>query len=311
MTNLILVGAGQIGTRHLQAVARCGAVSGIRVVEPSITGRSLAAIRWAETGDPRPVPECHEVLHDIAQGWADIAIVATSAARRRGIVEDLLRLGVRHILIEKLAFQHPRDYDQVLGRSDDASIYVNCVYRYAPVLKEIRKRLSRGGRFELRIDCGDIGMATNLPHWTDILSYFAGVPVGLMQVTIDGPTRESKRGDGMCEFAGEAIAAAGDGILRAACRGPARAPIFRVKSNDFQIEIDEQNGAIRGDFPDLTAIGFSAPMVSQTTTLAITQMLAGNCALPTLGEVAPTDQTMLRAVARALCLDELAEVPIT
>mgnify|MGYP001806003466 CR=1 FL=1 len=311
MANLILVGAGQIGTRHLQAVARCGAVGGIRIVEPSAAGRSLAATRWAETNDPRPVPVCHEVLHDIPSGWADVAIVATSAARRRGIVEDLLQLGVRHILIEKLAFQHPRDYDRVLGRGDGASIYVNCVYRYATVLKEIRKRLPCGGRFELRIDSGDIGMATNLPHWTDILSYLAGVPVGEMQVTIDGIARESKRGGGMREFAGEAVAAAGDGILRAICRGPARAPIFRIKSDSVDIEIDEHNGSVRGDIPDLTAIGFTAPMVSQTTTLAIAQMLAGNCALPTLGEVAPTDRTMLRAVARALCLDELAEVPIT
>lgn len=311
MANLLLIGAGQIGTRHLQAVARCGAVGGIRIVEKSEAGRRLAATRWAETGDKRPIPECHEALDDVSQGWAEIAIVATSATGRRAIVEDLLRLGVRRILIEKLAFQHPRDYDQVLERSGDASIYVNCIYRYAPILQDIRKRLANSGSFEIIIDAGDIGMATNLPHWTDILSYIGGSPVEEMRISIEGTARESKRGGGLREFSGEAVAVAGGGVLRINCRGPVRAPKFRIQSDGFWVEIDESSGSIHSDIIDLCATGFSAPMVSQTTAVVIRQMLVGSCELPTLDEVAPTDRTMLRAVANALGLDESAEVPIT
>ena len=94
MYRLVLVGAGQIGSRHLQGLGRLAVGPyELDVVEPDAMSVERAGQRLTEAtggaveGAPRVrfVPACEDL-----RGSYDVGIVATSSAVRRACVERLL-----------------------------------------------------------------------------------------------------------------------------------------------------------------------------------------------------------------------------
>jgi hypothetical protein len=79
MIRVALIGAGQLGSRHLQALARLPAGSRVTMVEPSEASRSTAQSRWAEVAGQGIAVEFVEGLGQLS-GEIDVAIVATTAA---------------------------------------------------------------------------------------------------------------------------------------------------------------------------------------------------------------------------------------
>src|SRR5262249_20161570 len=98
--HILIVGAGAIGARHLQGLARIPRPLRVDVVGPSAGARERAAVLLAEVGGLRGGgAHYHADLSAVAA--PDLAIVATNARERAGVVAELTRLGVRRFLLEK------------------------------------------------------------------------------------------------------------------------------------------------------------------------------------------------------------------
>ena len=102
--NIAIIGGGNIGSRHLQAVARIDKQLNIFVVDPSVSSRDLAGERFREIASS----SIHdlEMLEKIDQlpQIIEIAIVATNSAIRRQIVEELLENStVSYLILEKIS----------------------------------------------------------------------------------------------------------------------------------------------------------------------------------------------------------------
>src|SRR5947209_4742456 len=143
MTTVALIGAGQIGSRHLQALARLEA--DITVIDPSSASLDRAR-ELAGKSDIRYATQLDQLGPAI-----DVAIVACSARERRSVVESLLAgRKVGALVLEKVLFQKIEDYEAVgaLLKERGVRAWVNCPRRLWPFYQALRER-TRGNPVQL------------------------------------------------------------------------------------------------------------------------------------------------------------------
>ena len=109
MINIVLIGAGKLGSRHLQALAKIGIEAKIYVVDPSIESTEIAFARFKE------IPQNSNVKHieflknidDLNIRTVDVAIIATSSEHRFFALNSLLsHVSVNYLILEKFLFQN-------------------------------------------------------------------------------------------------------------------------------------------------------------------------------------------------------------
>jgi predicted dehydrogenase len=313
--NLLLIGAGALGSRHLQSLAAGEDVASVTVVEPRQSGRDKAKACWAEIeGHPDKVLTFQTI--DTLSSSYDGCIISTPSVGRLKVLERVIGLGVGTILCEKVLFQTVADLRtaaQLVDRAN-ADVRVNHIYRYSDAMIELRERLA-GSAVAIEVVVGGDGMGCNLIHYVDLLEYLACEPVVSMNVSIDRPLRPSKRGADFVEFCGEARGATVSGSsLHAVFReGPSPGPQIKISSATSTTVIDEQQGSIETDIPQFIATSFGAPRVSSLSFRILNDQRLRRCLLPTLGQSLAANRLMLTCFNRELCGEHHDELicPIT
>ncbi|SBW09724.1 hypothetical protein KL86APRO_12659 [uncultured Alphaproteobacteria bacterium] len=311
--NILVVGAGQIGSRHVQGLAAIPRVRCVTVVDPSPESRQRTAERW------RDVPG-HEdkklVLLEAlpASGDFSAAILSTNATARLDLLRQAATLGIRRFLAEKLLFQSEAQWDLALdlAAAQGLEVFPNYVYRYARPWAEVRETL-RGRTFSMEVSAGDIGLTTNLPHWLDLFEFLSGSPLHRLDVEKIAAIYPSKRGQGLIECSGalSGTEASGSRVHIDFSAGTA-APSCTIRTGSDWIRIDEGNAAIEGTLatPDMR---METPMVSRITSQAIPDILDGQTLLPPLAATAEMNRLLLHSLGPALGFAGGAEqaIPIT
>lgn len=314
--NILVVGAGQIGSRHMQALASTAGVAAVTAVDPGAASRDTALVRWNDV--PGHAGKTLRLAASLAEvGGAetfDLAILATSAPGRLEILKDIVALGIRCVLAEKLLFQSVVKLNAAAELCADkgVALYPNYVYRFVSPWAAVAQRLD-GQPFVLKVDAGDIGLATNAPHWLDMFEYLAGAAVTDVKVALTKPAYASKRGGGLLEIAGTASARAANGaVLEMSFDGPARSPLITLSAAAGHLTVDEETATIGGDLLGGEAV-LQVPMVSRTTALAVPQIMSGRTVLPALAETAEANRLLLRAMGVAMfgTYEDGREVPVT
>lgn len=176
MKNVLLVGAGNLGRRHLQSLKNSRYPIRIFVVEPFDEARSLAksAMEQAPGSQPEKVVSFHGSLDDIDQK-IDIVIDATPATGRLEILRRTLSLGAKDLVLEKVAFNSVGDIDQAaaLIEQTSAHAWVNCPRRLNPFYIQLRTILQNEAIIRFEVNGENFGMACNAIHFIDLFSYLA------------------------------------------------------------------------------------------------------------------------------------------
>src|SRR3990167_7281324 len=106
LCKIFLVGAGQIGSRHLQALARVKIPLEITVIEPIIDAVTMAKNRLAEINGNKKhsVVFLSKMPKNVKK--VDLVIVATTSRDRRKVIEEILGQEIfRYFILEKLLFK--------------------------------------------------------------------------------------------------------------------------------------------------------------------------------------------------------------
>lgn len=174
MYRLLIVGAGQLGSRHLQGAIGADTDLRILVVDPSYSSLKIAKKR----AEDQVVPGRNvyiEYSTELPAGESfDICIIATSADVRAEVTRQLLSTNhFRHIVFEKVLFQKLEDYSDVksLLKRKDVSGWVNCPRRYFPTYQEIKTSLDPQIPVNLKVTGTGWGMACNSIHFIDLFSF--------------------------------------------------------------------------------------------------------------------------------------------
>ncbi|WP_337996586.1 Gfo/Idh/MocA family protein [Oleispirillum naphthae] len=298
--NILVVGAGQIGSRHVQGLAAIPRVRCVTVVDPSPESRQRTAERWRDV--PGHTDKNLVLLEELpASGDFSAAILSTNATARLDLLRQAAALGIRRFLAEKLLFQSEAQWGVALGLAEtkNLAVFPNYVYRYARPWAEVREAL-RGRTFSMEVSAGDIGLTTNLPHWLDLFEFLGGSPLHSLDVEKIGAVYPSKRGQGLIECSGalSGTEASGSRVHIDFSAGTA-APSCTIRAGSDWIRIDENNAAIEGTLatPDMR---MEAPMVSRITSLAIPDILDDRTLLPSLAATAKMNRLLLRVLGPAL-----------
>jgi hypothetical protein len=170
-----IIGAGQLGSRHLQALASLDRGHHITVVEPVAECVERAQSRWKEVAtDASPnVSWAREV--EALPDAVDVAVVATAAEGRRALLENLLgKASVKHLVVEKVLFQRIADYAPMAATIAAATTtaWVNCPRRMWTFYQRLRERTT--GPLRLTVSGSQWGLGSAAVHFQDLFDFLGG-----------------------------------------------------------------------------------------------------------------------------------------
>ena len=204
---ILLVGCGNIGSRHLQALAKLPFDVDIEIVEPSKTAQNLAKQRLNDIDYSKKKHSFtwHSDFFELDMP-SDLVILATTSKNRVNLVNTLLKLNNKKFLIEKIVCQSISEYNSLLKKlkKSNAIGWVNTNMRYSDSYKKIKNYFKNSKTIHVSLTTsGNYGLGTNAIHYLDFFSWL----INDYDITLDGtfltnklfPNKRSKE---FVEFAG-------------------------------------------------------------------------------------------------------------
>ena len=172
---VLVVGAGNLGRRHIQSLELSQTKLDIVVVDLSEEALSIAKELLAKDAITNQISYTNSIAS--IDGMIDLAIVATTANSRLAILKELLSQGVNEIILEKIVFNSLSDINDahdLISANREAKIWVNCPRRLYPIYRRLKKELM-GETFEkFTVKGNNFGMGCNGIHFIDLIAYFIG-----------------------------------------------------------------------------------------------------------------------------------------
>jgi len=266
---VLIVGAGNIGRRHMQALAGVPEITGVNVADPSTKCLKIAkkmaldeerAGRGINVHFHTTIPECTN----------DLTIIATNANERRA-VWDKVRDRSGFVILEKFLFNKVDEYDA--PRHDKKRTFVNCSRRAMPCYDSFL------GQEKVTIYYyGLDGLLCNAIHFIDLMCYLTGSPLAGIDVQISKAYKSKRRG--YWDADGKIIATT-EGVkgmcylTTTAMSKKKQGPLYIV--NDAQI--DESGMTAKGADGVISAFKFELQS-KMTGRIAVDLMKRGTCGLP-------------------------------
>lgn len=201
-----IIGAGGIGSRHLQALKKINIPLKINVVDPSEQSLNIARERY----DSMPkglldhLIEYVNKISMVKKEMIDIAIIATCSDVRAAAVKELLKYhDVEHLILEKILFNNKQDYskiDKIINKKDIRT-WVNCPMRMMPTYQKIEKYF-RNKKISYMVTGSKFGLVTNAIHYLDHAAYLSGTTEFVADTAGLDPNPIPSKRKGFLEFNG-------------------------------------------------------------------------------------------------------------
>ncbi|NQD37405.1 hypothetical protein HPT27_10220 [Permianibacter sp. IMCC34836] len=269
--NVALVGAGQIGRRHLQSLFNLESEISIDVIDPASHSLEMAKVDFDSLSSERMV-RFFQSIQEIDEQY-DFAIFATGAAVRLATFRDFSERSLaKAILFEKVLFQSVAQINianelllKVSGRA-----WVNCPRRMYEVYRMLKQRIGHSDVIDMVVDGVGWGLACNSIHFIDLWSYLIGSTEYSLDVSDLIPkVFESKR-PGYKEIFGVMQARSGSHSLKLSCSDAEHQPfaLIRISTDALDIKISERDGVMAimdKNGRELEKISFRTPYQSELT----------------------------------------------
>lgn len=266
--NLGIIGAGQLGSRHLQALALIEKSLNIYVVDSNIDALRVSEERFNEVDIFKNKNLFLEQSISTLPESLEFVVIATTSRERLSVLKSLLEnRNIKYILLEKFLFPKEEDYfiAQQLILEKKVTVYINCTRRMWNGYKLLKKELSLAKQMELIVNGADWNMASNSIHFLDLFHFLTPElsDVSIITKDLDNDIINNKR-QGYVEFTGQLIAEMENGNrMSLNCNvGSNDKFLITIKTDQTIYNIDEQkqeinnNGAIY-EFPQYYQSGLT------------------------------------------------------
>ena len=303
---ILIVGCGELGSRHLQAVAALPSVREIEIVDSRPQALDLGRTRLAEVLGIRADLKVRWLASSAeATPGGDLCIVATQAADRCDIVRAVASdLGYKKFLIEKIVAQSVSDYQELLAycSAHQLSVWVNLKTRAHPSHRRVKEHLNASEPMVLSVIGGNHGLANNGVHVADLFLFLDGASrIQSTSAEVDEQLHPSKRGATIFDLSGTISGRSEKGSsLAISFAGQHQSPAhFSIVSPRYRAIVDDQKkcfyeSTLEADWA-WKSIPYEANLaVSHMTTSFADDILRNQkCELPTLQESFPAHQFIL------------------
>ena len=205
LNKILIIGAGQLGSRHLQGVLKVNSLLNVFVVDPSEVSLNIAKERANEIQHSHNLFFSNSIDNSIKE--YDIAIIATNANVREQIIKKLLEeVRISYMILEKVLFQNIEAYSAIedLISQKNVKTWVNHPRRMFPTYQKIKQHLSENNQEKIYVAITgyDWGIGCNGLHFIDLVCFLKNTSVEKIHTDLlDQKIQKSKR-DGFIEFTG-------------------------------------------------------------------------------------------------------------
>lgn len=249
--NVVIIGAGQLGSRHLQGLKSSNIGMSIFLVDPSVGALAVALDRYdqieTEAADKSvALLESIELLPDDL----DLVIIATNSGVRANVTRSLLSgKSVRNIVFEKFLFSSLSDYPLVLSllKEKGVNAWVNCPRRMFSHYKLLKELLKDEVHVHYSLTGGEWGLACNAIHFIDCFAFTSKLKdYKVTDLELDDEVIESKRA-GYIEFTGtiKGTISSDKTFSLTSIKDSQTSPVIIIKSDNWDIEIKETEGEMK------------------------------------------------------------------
>lgn len=253
MYTILLAGAGNIGSRHLQGAKKSANDLDIWVYDLSEDALALSRERFEQIPE-NGVKQTHYVnsLDDVPR-HIDVAIVATGSKPRAAIVRQILdSREVKYMVLEKFLFGRVAEYAETKALLDQKGVkaWVNCPYRMFEGYKHLKGMLDAQAPLSVSFgNGGNWGLCCNAIHYIDIFLYLTGQEDYSVDLSgLENEVLDSKR-PGYVELIGDLTVTTprGDKLTLQTSKDGEFIQKIHMKNGAHAIEIDEAAGTITFD----------------------------------------------------------------
>ena len=324
---VLIVGCGQLGSRHLQAIVQIADIAEIFVFDPHPQALKMGQARVAE------VPQANrnlkitwdtELRSDFSSG--DLCINAMQAQNRCAMVQRVYEeLGYRNFLIEKVVSQSVEEYESLLNFSSTnrLSIRVNCKSRAYGIHQYIKSKLNPEEPIIFSAVAGNHGLANNGVHEADLFVFHDGCrEMILTGQRIDQKLHSSKRGGSIHDLTGTltAVSEKGSECIISFDFGHTAPDTLFLLSASCRFMVDHFTKFALESYAKDNWTWKQVPIHEDWMVSFMTKQFAGDilrtgtCALPTLKDCYPAHKFILNALLphfHQLLDKELEYCPVT
>lgn len=302
MYHIAIIGAGQLGSRHLQGLKLAHLPMRIQIVDSSPASLNTAQERYEQI-EPNPQIFSVECLTSIdnLMPELDLVIIATGSKPRAAILAELLaKKSVKNLVLEKILFPSIREYTdietllQAKGLLDRT--WVNCPRRMFNGYKKLRDELTGVKKITYKKTGPNWGLGCNALHYIDHYAYLTGdTSVEAFDLSgLDPDMYDSKR-PGYVEFTGSISGHTRKGgiIHITSSAQPGTADTLSIMTDGVLYDLDETQDQIFKDGLPWAAIGMKYQS-GLTGTVAEQILLSDLCELTPYTESAALHLSLLR-----------------
>lgn len=302
----LVIGAGQLGSRHLQGLLKLDIDQTIYVLDPSTQSLDIARQRATE------IPNNHTVNYltswDELPTSFDLVIIATNANVRRQLVLKLLNeFKVHNLVLEKVLFQDMQSYTDVseIIKEKDVPVWVNHPRRMFGHYEKIKQAIASANKsIAMHVTGTNWGLGCNGLHFVDLFAFLCGSSVtDISAEWVDDQVLESKR-PGYIEFTGTIKGQMQNSsyFSISSLKGNSDLLTVIISAGDESWTINEaanaglsyqKAGSFDSDYKEALAGGFQS---SLTTRVAQEIFAGGTCSLPTYEEARTAHEPFVKAL---------------
>ena len=170
MKNILVIGAGQLGSRHLQSLKAIPSERfNIYVIDPSNESLNIAKERATQIENENHKLYFLNDLKDLEVTQFYFCVIATTSNIRAQVTKDLLsNFTVENLLLEKILFNKDSQYSEIekILEQSETRCWVNCCMRMQKIYSELSATLS-GKKFTYNVTGSNFGNITNAIHYID------------------------------------------------------------------------------------------------------------------------------------------------
>lgn len=313
MKKIAIIGLGQLGSRHLQALANVSETIAIELVDVSDQSLQTATGRFHEI----PASKAFKgtiVTHKTIDGLShelDIVIVASNSKERRQIVEQLLaRCKVKYLVLEKVLFPFIDDY-KIIGqllKDKQVACWVNTSRRMMPAYQKVKNFLTSGAKADFDISASRWGMGSNAVHFIDLFLFLTEsreIELSAELLDHNNPVESSRKG--YLDFTGTISGRTeNNSFFKMTSHADGSLPVQVLVQTPFErVIISESRGKAVFSSEKINwtpeELDFEIPYQSQLTTILVEQLLAtGTCELPSFEIAARSHVAFLETLGQFL-----------
>lgn len=248
MKKICIVGCGNVGSRHLQAIAKIPYSIDVKIVEPNLQAQDLGKKRLSEINfnNKTHLFSWHNTIDSLKEK-SDLTIISTTSVGRVELVEKLLKMGHDRFLIEKMVCQSKKEYEKLLSefKKYNAKGWVNTNPRCFRSYQLLKDYFIDSKIIHFSVTASNVSsLGTNTIHYMDLFSYF----VNDYNIKMNGELLleemfPNKRGEHLVEFAGTVTGSTKNGSTVSLTFLPAvkLSTIVNIVGIDKHVMVDETN----------------------------------------------------------------------